>query len=58
MIGSFNNWERLPMNKSTKDFNVLVNLEEGDYEYKFLADGQWITDPQGGDVVTNREGIK
>ncbi len=41
------------MNKSTKDFSTLVNLAEGDYEYKFLVDGQWVNDPANTDVTKN-----
>ncbi len=58
VCGTFSNWQKIRMNPSTKDFSTLVNLAEGDYEYKFLADGQWVCDPSGGDTVTNQEGIK
>ncbi len=56
--GTFNNWERIRMNPSTKDFSTLVNLNEGDYEYKFLVDGQWVNDPTSTDVVTTSDGHK
>ncbi len=58
VCGTFNNWERIRMNPSTKDFSTLVNLEEGDYEYKFLVDGQWVNDPASTDLVTTNEGHK
>jgi len=58
LCGSFNNWERIRMNKSTKDFNMMVQLEEGEYEYKFLVDGQWKTDPLSNECIVNGEGIK
>lgn len=42
--GSFNGWKKLRMNKSQKDFVAIVDLHEGDHEYKFFIDGQWVTD--------------
>ncbi len=46
------------MVKSTKDFATLVHLEEGDYEYKFYVDGQWLNDPASEDLVETEEGIR
>ena len=34
----------MPMNKSTKDFVAIVDLQEGDHEYKFMVDGNWVND--------------
>ena len=33
------------MSKSTKDFVAIVDLKEGEHEYKFLVDGEWVNDP-------------
>ena len=33
------------MSKSTKDFVAIVDLKEGEHEYKFLVDGEWLNDP-------------
>ncbi|MCL4149479.1 UNVERIFIED_CONTAM: hypothetical protein GTU68_007588, partial [Idotea baltica] len=41
LAGSFNSWKALPMVKSEKDFVVIVDLPEGNHEYKFLVDGEW-----------------
>ena len=30
--------------RSTKDFVAIVDLQEGDHEYKFLVDGEWVND--------------
>ena len=27
------------------DFTAIVDLPEGEYEYKFFVDGQWLHDP-------------
>jgi len=45
VCGSFNNWQKLKMSKSTKDFVAIVDLKEGEHEYKFLVDGEWVNDP-------------
>ena len=47
LAGSFNSWST-SANKMTKSggvFSTTVTLEPGVYEYKFVVDGEWITDP-------------
>ncbi|TRY61218.1 hypothetical protein TCAL_10925 [Tigriopus californicus] len=46
LCGTFNNWKRLPMSRSTKDFTAIVDLQEGNYEYKFWVDGKWVNDAE------------
>ena len=45
--GDFNNWSTTatPMEKVGGDFQATMNLADGVHYYKFIADGQWITDP-------------
>ena len=43
--GSFNEWKTLPMVKSHGDFVTIVDLPEGDHQYKFFVDGEWRHDP-------------
>ena len=45
------------MSRSQKDFVAMVELGEGDHEYKFLVDGQWFTDPNAS-IVENNAGEK
>eukprot|EP01098_Paradermamoeba_levis_P015620 TRINITY_DN802_c0_g1_i1.p1 TRINITY_DN802_c0_g1~~TRINITY_DN802_c0_g1_i1.p1 ORF type:complete len:248 (-),score=55.45 TRINITY_DN802_c0_g1_i1:281-1024(-) len=46
VTGSFNNWkEKLPLNRSDKDFTLIQNLPAGQYQYKFIVDGKWKYDP-------------
>ena len=45
IAGTFSNWEKIPLNKSTDDFNTIVELSEGTHEYKFYVDGAWRQDP-------------
>jgi hypothetical protein len=48
VTGSFNNWDRreLKMNKTAKGWEMPVYLREGTHAYKFVVDGEWITDPK------------
>ncbi|XP_060571073.1 5'-AMP-activated protein kinase subunit beta-2-like isoform X8 [Ruditapes philippinarum] len=40
--GSFNNWKtKIPLAKSHGDFYTIINLPEGDHQYKFSVDGTW-----------------
>lgn len=57
VCGTFNDWQKLKMSKSQKDFVAIVDLGEGDHEYKFLVDGNWITDPSAA-VVETETGYK
>ena len=51
--GTFNDWQKLRMNKSAKDFVAIVELAEGNHEYKFLVDGEWVNDPNSPVVETS-----
>ncbi|XP_065349101.1 5'-AMP-activated protein kinase subunit beta-1 isoform X2 [Cloeon dipterum] len=59
--GTFSNWKTLPMVKSQGDFVTIVDLPEGEHEYKFLVDGEWKHD-SGKTITTNskegKEGSK
>lgn len=44
--GTFSNWKPLPMVKSHGDFVTIIDLPEGDHEYKFCVDGNWKHDPK------------
>ncbi len=45
--GNFNAWnqEELVMNKTRGGWQLPYVLASGNYEYKFIVDGEWITDP-------------
>lgn len=46
LSGSFNDWKtRIPMNLSQGEFSTIIELPEGEHEYKFCVDGRWIHDP-------------
>lgn len=41
IAGTFNQWQKIPMVKSEKDFVAIVDLPEGSHEYRFMVDGEW-----------------
>jgi len=48
LAGDFNNWnvQSHPMKKAGNgSWNKSLFLQEGSYEYKFVVDDQWVTDP-------------
>ena len=59
LCANFTNWEQgcIVMNKGNAgEWKTQVNLERGDYEYKFMADGRWFTDPSADRQVHNPMG--
>ena len=51
VAGSFNNWniDELRMNKLPDGWELPIFLREGTHAYKFIVDGNWITDPSNKD---------
>ncbi|XP_046849132.1 5'-AMP-activated protein kinase subunit beta-2-like isoform X3 [Xenia sp. Carnegie-2017] len=46
LSGSFNEWNsRIPLHGSNGEFFTIIELHEGDHEYKFFVDGHWVHDP-------------
>lgn len=47
VAGSFNGWkeDELYMNKTSNGWELPYTLGAGNYEYKFIVDGKWMTDP-------------
>ncbi|XP_062855484.1 5'-AMP-activated protein kinase subunit beta-1b [Trichomycterus rosablanca] len=57
LSGSFNNWSsKIPLTKSHSDFTAIVDLPEGEHQYKFYVDGHWMLDHKK-PVVTTKSGI-
>ncbi|CAH1174184.1 unnamed protein product [Phaedon cochleariae] len=42
--GTFSDWKAIPMVKSHGDFVTIVELPEGEHQYKFQVDGEWKND--------------
>lgn len=59
VAGSFNNWDlkKTPMTKDLgAGWKATLTLPPGRYEYRFVVDGQWITDPNARETVKNPYG--
>lgn len=44
--GTFTDWKTIPMVKSHGDFVTIIDLPEGEHQYKYFVDGEWRNDPQ------------
>ncbi len=55
VAGSFNNWRpfELQMRKTANGWELPYVLGPGNYEYRFLVDGQWTSDPANPPVAGN-----
>ena len=59
VAGSFNNWDskKTPMRKdASAGWKASVPLAPGRHEYRFVVDGQWISDPNARESVKNQFG--
>lgn len=58
LVGDFNDWDPQAdrMVKRKGVFQKLLQLEPGEYQYKFLVDGQWHADPSAAAQVPNAFG--
>jgi hypothetical protein len=55
LAGSFNKWdeELFVMNKTESGWKLTLQLPPDVYEYKFIVDGEWMTDPTNPEKVRN-----
>jgi len=61
LAGEFNNWSdsAQPMTQGEDGiWSVTLDLAPGDYQYKYVADGTWITDPHSVDTTDDGFGGK
>jgi hypothetical protein len=58
LAGSFNGWNEhaIRMNKTSFGWELRADLPPGRYEYKFIADGEWLHDPKAKENVQNEHG--
>lgn len=58
VVGSFNNWSpgADPLTRGTNGWLATLELEPGKHSYKFLVDGEWMTDPANPETETTAEG--
>ena len=56
LAGDFNSWNpnAHPLKKTSHEsWEIKLNLSPGQYEYKFLVDGEWQNDPNCSDFASN-----
>jgi 1,4-alpha-glucan branching enzyme len=60
LVGEFNDWipteTPLKMEKKSGTWKSSLKLKPGKYQYKFVVDGEWWTDPNCPDWVWNEHG--
>lgn len=57
LAGDFNDWQPTPMRKQKSgQYVAQIPLEPGIYEYRFLVDDDWLTDPDHGTMAMNPYG--
>jgi 1,4-alpha-glucan branching enzyme len=58
VVGEFNNWDPRAdrMVKTKGGFRKTLRLTPGEYQYKFIVDGEWHNDPSAVRQVPNRFG--
>ena len=57
VAGSFNDWDpevsRMRYDSSLHCYRTAIELERGDYEYKFVVDGEWFLDESNPGFAAN-----
>lgn len=58
VAGSFNNWNQsqLLFARVGGEWICRINLPPGKYEYKFIVDGNWLTDPRNSKITHDDRG--
>ena len=60
VTGEFTNWSRegVPMAQDDEDgfWKIVLDIQPGEYEYRYIVDGVWIRDPSNRDFVRNEFG--
>jgi len=59
LVGDFTRWQDSPMkmNKNAKgEWTKQVSLDPGEYQYQYIVDGSWWTDPATPERVRNEFG--
>ena len=58
LAGSFNDWSSTanPMTDNDGTWTIIMALKAGEYQYKFVVDGNWMTDPGNPDSAPDSFG--
>lgn len=56
LSGTFNDWneQAIALHRIGDEWKIKLNIPPGIYEYKFIVDGEWITDPNNPFMVENQ----
>ena len=60
LVGDFNNWSQTAtlMKEIDGIYEKILYLKKGKYGYKFIVDGQWITDENADEFIDDGYGGK
>ncbi|SRR5258706_1567875 len=55
VAGSFNDWNasKAPLRKTGDLWTTSLRLPRGRYQYRFVVDGKWVSDPSATESVAN-----
>jgi 1,4-alpha-glucan branching enzyme len=55
VAGTFNGWDprRTPLRRVGAEWHAEINLVRGQYEYRFVVDGEWMPDPHARESAAN-----
>ena|SRR5687768_16722861 len=54
IAGTFNSWGLTPLSPAGEGtWAVELTLEPGEYQYRFIVDGEWVDDPQATEFIPN-----
>jgi 1,4-alpha-glucan branching enzyme len=58
VAGSFNNWDthKTRLQRDGDAWKAKISLAPGRYEYRFVVDGEWVSDPTCKESVSNDYG--
>ena len=56
VAGDFTGWRPLAMRERSGMYGLTVPLPPGRHQYKFIVDGQWVTDPDNSDWAVSDMG--
>lgn len=59
LVGSFNGWDpaaRRMVKVRDGSFRAKLDLAPGEYQYKFVVDGEWLHDPTAAAHAANEHG--
>lgn len=58
LTGSFNNWNQsqFVFGREGDEWICRIDLDPGNYTYKFVVDGNWLLDPTNANTVEDAAG--